>query len=56
MDAFNIFNHPVLDFSQNDGQATGGTCVDCGGNNGLIKDIQYGTTMRTLQFGLKLMF
>ncbi|HTM90110.1 MAG TPA: TonB-dependent receptor [Terriglobales bacterium] len=56
MDAFNIFNHPVLDFSANDGQATGGTCVDCGGNNGLIKDIQYGTTMRTLQFGLKLMF
>ncbi|HEV2118432.1 MAG TPA: TonB-dependent receptor [Terriglobales bacterium] len=56
MDAFNIFNHPVLDFSQNDGQATGGTCIDCGGNNGLIKDIQFGSTMRELQFGLKLMF
>jgi len=56
VDAFNVFNHPVLDFSQNDGQATGGTCVDCGGTNGLIKDIQFGTTMRELQFGLKLMF
>jgi outer membrane receptor protein involved in Fe transport len=56
MDAFNVFNHPVLDFSANDGQATGGTCVDCGGNNGLIKDIQFGSTMRELQFGLKLMF
>ncbi len=57
MDAFNIFNHPVLDFSTNDGQATEGTCVDCAAaSNGLIKDIQYGTTMRTLQFGLKLMF
>jgi outer membrane receptor protein involved in Fe transport len=56
MDAFNIFNHPVLDFSSQDGQATGGTCIDCGGTNGLIKDIQFGSTMRTLQFGLKLMF
>ncbi|MGE5205141.1 MAG: TonB-dependent receptor domain-containing protein [Chlamydiota bacterium] len=56
MDAFNIFNHPVLDFSAQDFNATGGTCVDCGGTNGQIKDIQFGTTMRTLQFGLKLMF
>ena len=50
---------PVLksDVSQNDVQATEGTCVDCGASsNGLIKDIQYGTTMRELQFGLKLMF
>jgi hypothetical protein len=56
VDAFNVFNHPVLDFSSQDGQATGGTCIDCGGTNGLIRDIQYGTTMRELQFGLKLMF
>ncbi len=57
MDAFNLFNHPVLDFSSQDGQATQGTCVDCNAaSNGLIKDIQFGTTMRTLQFGLKLMF
>ena len=57
VDAFNVFNHPVLDFSQNDGQATEGTCVDCSAtSNGLIKDIQFGTTMRELQFGLKLMF
>jgi len=57
MDAFNVFNHPVLDFSSQDGQATEGRCVDCSAtSNGLIKDIQYGSTMRTLQFGLKLMF
>ncbi|HKW24312.1 MAG TPA: TonB-dependent receptor [Terriglobales bacterium] len=56
MDAFNIFNHPVLDFSSQDGQATGGTKIDGSGTNGKIKDIQFGSTMRELQFGLKLMF
>jgi hypothetical protein len=56
MDAFNVFNHPILDFSSQDYAATGGTCVDCTGNNGQIRDIQYGTTMRELQFGLKLFF
>jgi len=56
MDAFNVFNHPILDFSSQDYGATGGTCVDCGGNSGQIRDILYGTTMRQLQFGLKLMF
>jgi hypothetical protein len=56
MDAFNVFNHPVLGFSSQDGNATGGTCIDCSGNNGKIKDIEFGTTMRELQFGLKLMF
>jgi hypothetical protein len=56
MDAFNLFNHPVLDFSSQDGQATGGTCIDCSGKNGKIQDIQFGTTMRELQFGLKLTF
>jgi hypothetical protein len=56
MDAFNVFNHPVLGFSSQDYGATGGTCIDCSGNNGLIRDIENGTTMRELQFGLKLMF
>jgi len=56
MDAFNVFNHPVYGFSAQDYGATGGTCIDCSGQNGLIKDIQNGTTMRQLQFGLKLTF
>ena len=56
MDAFNVFNHPVLGFSSQDFGATGGTCVDCGGNNGQIRNIEDGTTMRQLQFGLKIIF
>jgi hypothetical protein len=56
MDAYNVFNHPILDFSSQDYNATGGTCIDCGGNNGQIRDILFGTTMRELQFGLKLIF
>lgn len=56
MDAVNVFNHPVLDFSAQDYSATGGTCVDCGGNNGKIQDIQFGTTMRQLTFALRLTF
>jgi hypothetical protein len=54
MDAFNVFNHPVYAFSGNNG-ANG--CVDCqGGNNGRITDIEGGTTMRELQFALRLNF
>jgi len=61
MDAFNIFNHPALNFSNT--QSGGGTCVasgpvtgNCGSNNGTINDIAWGTTMRQLQFGLHLSF
>jgi len=54
MDAFNVFNHPILDMSS--GEGGGGTCIDCGGSNGLIQNIAFGTTMRQLQFGLKLIF
>jgi len=54
MDAFNVFNHPILDFSSNEGE--GGTCVDCGGTNGKITNIAFGTTMRQLQFAVKLIF
>jgi len=54
MDAFNVFNHPVYAFSGNNGA---NPCVDCqGGNNGRITDIEGGTTMRELQFALRLNF
>ncbi len=54
MDAFNIFNHPVYAFSQNNG-ANG--CIDCqGGNNGKITALEGGTTMRELQFAIRLDF
>ena len=58
MDAYNVFNHPVLGFSAQDYSATGGTCIDCATttNNGQIRNIEDGTTMRQLQFGLKLLF
>jgi hypothetical protein len=47
MDAFNLFNHPVL--------ALPGTCIDCTGS-GLITNIDGNTTMRALQFALRLQF
>ena len=58
MDAFNIFNHPVYAFSGNNGA---NACVDClntsiNGNNGRITDIEAGTTMREIQFALRLTF
>ena len=54
MDAFNIFNHPVYAFSQNNG-ANG--CIDCqGGNNGKITALESGTTMRQLQFAIRFDF
>jgi hypothetical protein len=54
MNAFNIFNHPVYAFSQNNG-ANG--CVDCpGGNNGKITALEGGTHMRQLEFAIRLEF
>jgi len=54
MDAFNVFNHPVYAFSANNGAQT---CIDCqGGNNGKITSLEGGTTMRELQFALRLDF
>jgi hypothetical protein len=47
MDAFNLFNHPVL--------AQPGSCIDCSGS-GLITNIDGNTTMRALQFALRLSF
>ncbi len=61
MDAYNIFNHVALGYSNN--QGGGGNCVAslspsnaCGGSSGQIQDILFGTTMRQLQFGLHLFF
>ncbi len=57
MDAFNVFNHPVYGFSAQNYEATGGTCIDCcGGNNGKITELEYGTSMRQLQFALRFDF
>ncbi|MGA7767097.1 MAG: TonB-dependent receptor [Candidatus Sulfotelmatobacter sp.] len=59
MDAFNLFNHPVLGFNANQGGS--GQCIDCSGN-GRITDIEYDaspgstTGMRQLEFALKVMF
>ena len=54
VDAFNVFNHPVYAFSQNNG-ANG--CIDCqGGNNGKITGLEGGTTMRQLQFAVRFDF
>ena len=58
MDAFNVFNHPVLGFNNNQ---NGGTCIDCAGN-GKITDIEHdsspgsATGMRQLEFALKVIF
>ena len=53
-DAFNVFNHPVLAFSQNNGA---NSCVDCqGGTNGKITGLEQGTSMRALQFAIRLAF
>ncbi|HLW85052.1 MAG TPA: TonB-dependent receptor [Candidatus Sulfotelmatobacter sp.] len=54
MDAFNVFNHPVFNFSGNSGA---NNCIDCqGGTNGQITDIEFGSTMRALQFALRVDF
>jgi Carboxypeptidase regulatory-like domain/TonB dependent receptor len=58
MDAFNVFNHPVLGFNANQGNL----CIDCGGNAGQVTDIEEdsspGSTsgMRQLEFALKFSF
>jgi len=54
VDAFNVFNHPVYAFSQNNGA---NPCIDCqGGNNGKITGLESGTTMRQLQFAIRFDF
>ncbi len=59
MDAFNVFNHPVLGWNNNQGGT--GTCIDCA-KNGQITNIEAdsspgsATGMRQLEFALKLIF
>jgi hypothetical protein len=59
MDAFNVFNHPVLGFNTN--QSGTGQCIDCSGQ-GKITDIEADsspgstTGMRQLEFALKFTF
>ena len=59
MDAFNVFNHPVLGFTAN--QSGTGQCIDCSGN-GQINDIEHDATpgsatgMRQLEFALRFSF
>ena len=58
MDAFNVFNHPVLGFNNNQ---NGGTCIDCAGQ-GVINNIEAdaspgsATGMRQLEFALRFTF
>ena len=48
-DFFNIFNHPVF--------ALPSTCIDCsGGTNGKITSLEYGSSMRQVQFALRFDF
>jgi outer membrane receptor protein involved in Fe transport len=59
MDAYNVFNHPILGFNNNQGGS--GLCIDCT-NNGRIQDIEADASpgspngMRQLSFGLRLSF
>jgi hypothetical protein len=59
MDAYNVFNHPILGFNNNQGGS--GLCIDCA-NNGRVTDIEADASpgspngMRQLQFGLRLTF
>ena len=58
MDAFNLFNHPVLGFNGNQGNF----CVDCISNGkvfnnaGVVTSLDGNITMRELQFALRLSF
>jgi hypothetical protein len=48
-DFFNIFNHPVYALPSN--------CIDCsGGSNGKIGGLEYGSSMRQIQFALRFDF
>jgi Carboxypeptidase regulatory-like domain/TonB dependent receptor len=49
--AFNVFNHPVLDIPN----ASGARCVDCS-NGGVITNIDANVPMRQLQFAFRVEF
>lgn len=52
MDVFNLFNHMIPGFSQNQGNR----CIDCGGNAGQATSLEFGRQMRNLQFALRFEF
>lgn len=53
VEAFNVFNHPVLGFNS----AQGNHCIDCPtGGAGQITSIENGTSPRQLQFGARISF
>ena len=49
MDAYNTFNHMAPG-------NPGGTCIDCGGTNGLITGLAIGESPRQLDFAAKITF
>jgi hypothetical protein len=49
--AFNVFNHPVLDLPN----ASGARCVDCA-DGGIITNIDPNVPMRQLQFAVRVEF
>jgi len=53
VEAFNVFNHPVLGFNSSQGNH----CIDCPtGGAGQITSIENGTSPRQLQFGARISF
>lgn len=58
MDAYNVFNHPILAFNSSQGN----TCIDCTGNAGQITNIEADASpnapngMRQIQFGFRVSF
>jgi hypothetical protein len=55
VEAFNVFNHMIPGFSQNQGNH----CIDCDPattNAGRATSLEFGRTMRNLQFGLRFSF
>jgi len=52
VEAFNVFNHPVLGFNSSQGNK----CIDCTGDAGKITSIENGTSPRQLQFGARISF
>jgi hypothetical protein len=54
-DFFNVFNHPVYAFSQNNNSGGNWNCVDCS-SGGVINNIEDGSTMRQIQFALRFDF
>jgi hypothetical protein len=52
MNVYNLFNHMIPGFSQNQGNR----CIDCGGNAGQATSLEFGRQMRNLEFSLRFTF